>query len=323
MVEKTGTRVGRSEAAAAIRRLGPGWHRRSSRRSTGADLGFDTVNGIILGIATIAALYPLVYVLSASFSSPGAVSRGAVWLLPVEPSFEGYKAVFKNRDVITGYLNSLFYMFAGTSINIAVTLMAAYALAQKELVGRKLIMMLFTFTMLFSGGIIPLYLVTKSTIGINNRWDMILPNAMSVGNLIIARTFMQQNLPNELRESARMDGSDDFRYFFAVVLPLSGPIIGVLTMLYALTHWNSFFFAFIFLQDKLLYPLQLILRNILIINETGMDSFQNLEYAAKMAGINDLLKFSLIVVSSLPVLILYPFVQRHFVKGIMLGSIKG
>ncbi len=323
MVEKTGTRGGRSEAAAAIRRLGPGWHRRSSRRSTGADLGFDTVNGIILGIATIAALYPLVYVLSASFSSPGAVSRGAVWLLPVEPSFEGYKAVFKNRDVITGYLNSLFYMFAGTSINIAVTLMAAYALAQKELVGRKLIMMLFTFTMLFSGGIIPLYLVTKSTIGINNRWDMILPNAMSVGNLIIARTFMQQNLPNELRESARMDGSDDFRYFFAVVLPLSGPIIGVLTMLYALTHWNSFFFAFIFLQDKLLYPLQLILRNILIINETGMDSFQNLEYAAKMAGINDLLKFSLIVVSSLPVLILYPFVQRHFVKGIMLGSIKG
>ncbi len=323
MVEKTGTRVSRSEAAAAIRRLGHGWNRRSSRRSTGADLGFDTVNGIILGIATIAALYPLVYVLSASFSSPGAVSRGAVWLLPVEPSFEGYKAVFKNRDVITGYLNSLFYMFAGTSINIAVTLMAAYALAQKELVGRKLIMMLFTFTMLFSGGIIPLYLVTKSTIGINNRWDMILPNAMSVGNLIIARTFMQQNLPNELRESARMDGSDDFRYFFAVVLPLSGPIIGVLTMLYALTHWNSFFFAFIFLQDKLLYPLQLILRNILIINETGMDSFQNLEYAAKMAGINDLLKFSLIVVSSLPVLILYPFVQRHFVKGIMLGSIKG
>ncbi len=297
--------------------------RRSARHSTGADIGFDIANGALLAFATAAALYPLLYVLSASFSSPGAVSRGAVWLWPVEPSIEGYKAVFRNHDVVTGYLNSIFYMCAGTAINIAVTIMAAYSLAQKELAGRRLIMMLFTFTMLFSGGIIPLYLVTKSTIGVNNRWDMILPNAMSVGNLIIARTFMQQNLPGELRESARMDGSDDFRYFFAVVLPLSGPIIGVLTMLYALAHWNSFFFAFIFLQDKALYPLQLILRNILIINETGMDSFQNLEYAAKMAGINDLLKFSLIVVSSLPVLVLYPFVQRHFVKGIMLGSIKG
>lgn len=297
--------------------------RRSPRRSTGTDRTFDLVNGLFLAAATLAALYPLVYVLSASFSSPGAVTRGAVKLWPVEPSIEGYRAVFANRDVITGYLNSILYMTLGTAINLVTTLGAAYALAQKELPGRKLLTVLFSFTMLFSGGIIPLYLVTKATIGVNNRWDMLLPNAMAIGNLIIARTFMQQNLPAELRESARIDGSDDFRFFFSIVLPLSGPIIGVLTMLYALGHWNSFFFAFIFLQDKLLFPLQLILRNILVMNEVGMDSFQNMEYAAKMAGMNDLLKFSLIVVSSLPVLVIYPFVQRYFVKGIMLGSLKG
>jgi ABC-type glycerol-3-phosphate transport system permease component len=165
--------------------------------------------------------------------------------------------------------------------------------------------------------------VVKRTIGVNNRWDMLLPNALSVGNLIIARTFMQQNLPAELRESAKIDGSDDFRFFFRIALPLSSPIIGVLTLLYALAHWNSFFFAFIFLTDKALYPLQIVLRNILVMNETGVDSIQNLEYAAKLSGITDLLKFSLIVVSSLPVLVVYPFVQRYFVKGIMIGSVKG
>jgi putative aldouronate transport system permease protein len=165
--------------------------------------------------------------------------------------------------------------------------------------------------------------VVKATIGVNNRLDMILPNAMSVGNLIIARTFMRQNLPVELRESATIDGSDDFRYFFSVALPLSGPILGVLVMLYALTHWNSFFFAFVFLSSKSLLPLQIILRNILIVSEIAMDSFQNLEYLARVAGMMNLLKFSVIVVASAPVLALYPFVQRSFVKGIMIGSIKG
>jgi putative aldouronate transport system permease protein len=292
-------------------------------RSTGTDLVFDAVNGLFLLAISVVTAYPILYVLSASFSSPGAVTRGAVWLWPVDFSLEGYKAVFRNGDVVTGYANSLIYMVSGTAINVSITLMAGYALAQKELPGRKTIMFLFTFTLLFSGGIIPLYLVTKSVIGVNNRWDMILPNAMSIANLIIARTFIQQTIPAELRESAKMDGADDFRFFFSVVIPLSGPIIAVLTLLYALSHWNSFFFAFIFLQSRKLLPLQIVLRNILIMNETAGDSYQNLEYAAQMAGRSELLKFSLIVVSSVPVLILYPIAQKNFVKGIMIGSIKG
>jgi putative aldouronate transport system permease protein len=296
---------------------------RTIRRSTGSDAVFDVVNTAFLALVCLVVLYPLIYVVSASFSSPAAVSRGAVWLYPVEPSLAGYRAVFADRDVLTGYANSLLYMVAGTALNVSITLMAAYALAQKRLPGGTPIMMIFTFTLLFSGGIIPLYLVVRATIGVNNRWDMILPNAMSVGNLIIARTYMRQNLPVELRESATIDGSDDFRYFFSVAIPLSGPIIGVLTMLYALTHWNSFFFAFVFLSTKSLLPLQIILRNILIISEIAMDSFQNLEYLARIAGMMNLLKFSVIVVASVPVLLLYPFVQRSFVKGIMIGSIKG
>jgi putative aldouronate transport system permease protein len=292
-------------------------------RATGSDAVFNAVNAAFLTLVCIVVLYPLVYVVSASFSSPAAVSRGAVWLFPVEPTLDGYRAVFADRDVLTGYANSLLYMAAGTVLNVSITLMAAYALAQKRLPGGSLIMMLFTFTLLFSGGIIPLYLVVKAVIGVNNRWDMILPNAMSVYNLILARTFMRQNIPAELRESAMIDGSDDFRFFFSIALPLSGPILGVMTILYALAHWNSFFFAFVFLTSKALFPLQIILRNILIISEIAMDSFGDLEYLARVAGMMNLLKFAVIVVASVPVLVLYPFVQRSFVKGIMLGSIKG
>lgn len=292
-------------------------------RASVADSAFDAFNAAVLLAFTALAAYPLVYVLSASFSSAEAVMRGAVWLLPVEPSVEGYRAVFRNGDVITGYLNSGFYMTAGTALNVAITLMAGYALAQPDLPFRKILMLFFTFTLLFSGGIIPLYLVTKATIGVNNRLDMLLPNAISIANLIITRTFMKENLPQELRESAKMDGAGDLRYFFSVAVPLSGPIIGVLTMLYALAHWNSFFYAFIFLQDRGLLPLQIVLRNILIMNEVASESFQDIAYAVKLAGMGDLLKFSLIVVSSLPVLAVYSFVQRYFVKGILVGSLKG
>jgi putative aldouronate transport system permease protein len=297
--------------------------RRRRMQTSPSDVAFNAVNTVFLVLVCLVILYPLVYVVSASFSSPAAVSRGAVWLWPVEPTLAGYRAVFADRDVMTGYANSLFYMVAGTTLNVSITMMAAYALAQRRLPGGTLIMMVFTFTLLFSGGIIPLYLVVKAVIGVNNRWDMILPNAMSVGNLIIARTFMRQNLPGELRESAMIDGSDDFRFFFAIALPLSGPIVGVLTMLYALSHWNSFFFAFVFLSSKALLPLQIILRNILIMSEIAMDSFGDLEYLARIAGMMNLLKFAVIVVASVPVLALYPFVQRSFVKGIMIGSIKG
>ncbi|MBN1648802.1 MAG: carbohydrate ABC transporter permease [Spirochaetales bacterium] len=291
--------------------------------STGRDKLFDILNGIYLLVTVVIVVYPIIYILSASFSSPGAVSRGAVVLWPVEFSLEGYKKVFQNKSILIGYMNSLIYMSVGTIINVAVTMMAAYALAQKDLPGRKIIMLAFTFTLIFSGGIIPFYLVVKNTVGVNHRITMVIPNAMSVANLIIARTFFQQSIPVELREAAKMDGCNDFRFFFRIAIPLSSAIAGVLTILYALYHWNSFFYPFIFLSSKKLQPLQIVLRNILLMNEIGVDSIQNVEYASKLAGLNDLLKFSLIVVSSVPVLLLYPLVQRYFVKGILIGSLKG
>jgi putative aldouronate transport system permease protein len=288
-----------------------------------SDISFKILNALILGFFCLMIIYPLVYVLSASFSSPSAVTQGDVWLYPVDLSLEGYKAVFKNNEVWTGYANSIFYMVAGTLINVTITLLAAYALAQPGLPGSTFIMMFFTFTLLFSGGIVPLYLVVKATIGVNNRLDMLLPNAMGVANLIITRTFIKMNLPIELKEAAQIEGSDEFTYFTKIALPLSTPIIAVLTMLYALYHWNSFFLAFIFLNSKPLFPLQIVLRNILVANEIAMGSFGDAKYLASMAGMKDLLKFSLIVVSTLPMLILYPFVQRYFIRGIMIGSIKG
>lgn len=295
----------------------------ASLLSTGGDKIFDMVNGIYLTIAVIVVLYPIIYIISASFSSPQAVVRGDVVLLPVEPSLEGYKKVFEDNDVMIGYMNSMIYMIVGTFINVSITMMAGFALAQKNLPGRKLIMLAFTFTLIFEGGIIPLYMVVLKTIGVNNRLSMLIPNAMSIWNLIIARTFFQQTLPDELREAAKMDGCSDFRFFFKIALPLSGAIAGVLVMLYALFHWNSFFTAFIFLTKKALFPLTYILRNKLLMNEIGVDSIQNVELAIKLAGLTDLMKYSLIVVSSVPVLLLYPLVQRYFVKGIMIGSIKG
>ena len=292
-------------------------------RLSRSDVVFKLVNALILTVICAVIIYPLMYVISASFSSPDAVSRGAVWLYPVEFSLEGYKAVFSNGEVWIGFLNSLFYMIVGTVLNVSITLLAAYALAQRGLPGGTAIMMIFTFTLLFSGGIIPLYLVVKATIGINNRLDLILPNALSVTNLIIARTYIRSTLPPELKEAAQMEGSGEFSYFLKIALPLSAPIIAVLTLLYALYHWNSFFFAFIFLHSKPLFPLQIVLRNILVANENALSSFGDVRYLARLAGMKDLLKFSLIVVTSVPMLALYPFLQRYFIKGILIGSIKG
>jgi putative aldouronate transport system permease protein len=299
--------------------------RRSRIRATRADVVFSIVDYCLLVLLLAAVSYPLVYVLSASVSSSAAVVSGRVRLWPVEPTLIGYKAVFQNAQIWTGYSNSAIYTVAGTFLNIVMTVIAAYPLSRRDFWGRNLIMGVFTFTMFFSGGLIPSYLLIRSLGILNTRWAMIVPGAMSVWNVIIARTYFQSSIPLELLEASQLDGCSNMRFVASVVVPLSGPIIAVLGLWYAVGHWNSYFAALIYLKEARMYPLQIILRNILIQNEVNATMLANFDFekTAELEGLRELLKYSLIIVASLPVLLLYPFVQKYFVKGIMIGAIKG
>lgn len=280
-------------------------------------------NYLVLTLLAIIILYPLIYVLSASFSSAQAVNSGRVWLWPVEPTLAGYEAILKNRAVLLGFYNSLFYTVVGTMINVVMTILAAYPLSRPDLPGRRVIAFIFFFTLLFSGGLIPTYLVVRDLGMLSTRWALILPTALSIWNMLIARTFFENNIPKELREAAQLDGCDDFNFLWRVVLPLSGPILAVLALFYGVGHWNSYFSALIYLYDKDLWPLQLVLRDILVQNQVDPNMASDIQGMAAKAQLRELLKYSLIVVATVPLLIIYPFVQRHFVKGVMLGSVKG
>ncbi|PWW36213.1 MULTISPECIES: carbohydrate ABC transporter permease [Paenibacillus] len=295
--------------------------RKHTIRESFGDRVFMTVTYIILTVVLIAVLYPLIYILSSSLSSPAAVSSGKVWLWPVDITLAGYKAVLQNDQVITGYANSLFYTACGTLISVALTIMIAYPLSKKTFVGRSPLMMFITFTMLFSGGLIPTYLVVKSMGLIDTRWALLIPNAIWVWQVIIARTFFQNSIPEELSEAADIDGCSDIRFIFSVILPLAKPIVAVLSLMYAVGQWNAYFDALIYLKSQSLYPLQLILRSILILNN-GTGNIDAGEMV-KMQQMAELMKFSLIVMASLPVLVIYPFVQRYFVQGMLIGSVKG
>jgi len=297
--------------------------RKRKIKDTMEDCVFYTIIYVILTILLLIVGLPLIYVLSASFSSPSAVIAGKVFLFPVDFSLEGYKAVFEHKDVITGYKNSLLYLGLGTVINVVLTMCAAYPLARNDLPGRKYIMMLFTFTMIFSGGLIPNYILVNKLKMLNTVWAMVIPNAVSVYNMIVACTFIRSNIPNELLEAAQMDGCGDIYFFIKIVIPLSKAVIAVITLYYAIAHWNSYFDALIYLNDKKLYPLQIILKDILVSNQIDASMVYDPELAEVKQGLSELLKYSLIVVSMIPVLIIYPFVQQHFVKGVMIGSIKG
>lgn len=287
-----------------------------------SDQWLERILIVFMLIIAVIMLYPLLVVLSTSFSSPVAVTSGKVWLFPVDFSLEGYKAVFKTQDVLIGYRNSLFYMVAGTAVNVFMTLIAAYPLSRDDLVGRGAIMKLFTFTMIFGGGMIPNYLLLKDLHMLNTPWAMILPGAISVYNMIITRTFIRSNIPKDMLEAAQLDGCSDIQYFFRIVLPLSGAVIAVITLYYAIAHWNSYFDAFMYLNDKELYPLQVFLKNILVSNQVQADMIVD-EQVQAIEGIAEVLKYSLIVVAVVPVMIIYPFVQKHFVKGVMIGAVKG
>lgn len=287
-----------------------------------SDRIFYLLNDLWLLLALLVVLYPVIYIISSSFSSASAVSTGKVVLWPVEFSLEGYKKVFEHEGIITGYLNTIFYTVVGTAINIVVTILAAYPLSRRKMPGKKFLMMLFTFTMMFNGGLIPAYLLNSQLGIINTRWVMLIPGALSVYNMIIAKNFFENNIPNELMEASQIDGCDHFRFLMKIVIPLSKSILAVLVLYYAVAHWNSYFNAFIYLSDDNLFPLQIILRDILVANSVDGLVIDPEAMAAKQ-GLADLLKYSLIVVSSAPFMLIYPFVQKHFVKGALVGAVKG
>lgn len=286
------------------------------------DKVFLTFIYILLTAVLIVILYPLVYIASASVSSPLAVSSGKVWLWPVNFSLDGYEAVFRNPQVVLGYANSLFYTIFGTLISTTLTVLVAYPLSRRSFYGRNVLMIFIVITMLFNGGLIPEYLIVKQFGMVDTRWALLIPKAIAVWQIIIARTFFQSTIPDELVEASELDGCSDLRFLGSVVLPLSKPIIAVVALMYGIYQWNTYFDALIYLKTQALYPLQLVLRNILILNTVSGGNIDAAEMV-KRRDVADLMKYSLIVVASLPVLVVYPFIQRFFVKGMLIGSVKG
>ena len=275
-----------------------------------ADRIYLGVNFLLLLTLGILVLYPLVFIVVASFTAAG------------KPSWQGYQAVFEYNRIWTGYINSLYYMVLGTVINLVVTICAAYPLSRKNLRGGSAVMLLFVFTMYFSGGLIPSYLLVRNLKILDTIWAVLLPGAMSVYNMIVMRTFFSTQIPEELREAAEIDGCGALRFLLRIVLPLSTPILAVIGLFYAVGHWNAYFHAMIYLKSRDRYPLQIFLREILILNQMNATTTDPEELLRLQERAN-LMRYSLIVVASVPVMLAYPFVQRFFVKGMMIGAIKG
>lgn len=291
------------------------------------DVIYDTIIFVILSFLFLIVAYPLYFIIIASISNPEAVAGGKVVLFPVGFSLAGYAEVFKNSQVVKGFLNSLLYTVCGVFINLAVTLPTAYALSRDKFQGKKIVTVFYLITMFISGGMIPTYLVVKNLHLLDSMWSLILPGALSVYNMIVARTFFKANISEELYEAAEIDGCGVTQFFFRIALPLSSAVIAVMVLYYGVGHWNSYFSALLYLDSENKYPLQLVLRSILVQNANQLA--QNALTPAQQAAIEEkrqlteLMKYSLIIISSIPVLVLYPFVQKHFVKGVMIGSVKG
>lgn len=292
-------------------------------RRSGSDRAFNTILMVIFSIFLVIIMYPLIFVVSSSFSSGQAVSTGKVLLWPVDFSLIGYELVFAHKAVWTGYANTIFYTFAATFVNVIMTILAAYPLSRKNLQGRKWYLIYYMIPMFFGGGLIPTYILMSNLGLVNSRWIMILSGALGLGNMVIMRTYFQTSIPNELLESAKMDGISDIGYLLKIVLPLSKANISVITLYYLVGHWNSYFTAMIYFRDRELFPLQLVLRDILNATKVDASMIADGELLAQLAGSTDVMKFALIVVSSVPMIVLYPFVQKFFEKGVMMGSLKG
>ena len=293
------------------------------RQMSTGDRVFTIVNYSLLMLVLIIELYPLVYVVAASFSDPQAVVSGKVFLFPVNPTLKGYAAVFKNKKILTGFSNSIFYLIVGTVLNLVMTMLCAYPLSRKEFRARGFLSMFFVFTMYFSGGMVPAYILVNKLGMINTRWSMIIPMAMSTYNMIICRTYIVNSIPDELYEASQMDGCTPFRYMLSVVVPLSKPILAVLTLYYGVVRWNDYFNAMLYLYKDNLQPLTIVMKEILIMSQVDMTQVTDASAVSKLQGMSELLKYSTIVVASLPVMLLYPLIQTHLVKGVMIGAVKG
>ena len=290
--------------------------------STGEKI-FTIVDYILMIFVLVVIAYPIIYIISASFSSPQAVISGKVVLWPVDVTLRGYKAVFNNPKIMTGFRNSIFYTVVGTFINIVMTMCCAFPLSRKEFTARNKISAYFVFTMYFSGGLVPTYILVMRLGLINSPWAMIIPTAMSTYNMIIARTYMVNSIPDELYEATEIDGGTPWQYFIRIVWPLCKPIIAVLVLYYGVAKWNDYYNAMIFLKKDSLQPLTIVMRDILIQNQVDPTMLTDARQASELAGLTQLIKYSTIVVASLPVLVMYPFVQKYFVKGVMIGAVKG
>ena len=287
-----------------------------------ADRLFDIINYAVLTLVLLVVAYPLYFIVIASVSDPVAVYAGKVVFYPQSFTWEGYQRILEYEQFFSGYRNTVIYTVVGTLVNVIITIPGAYALSRKDLVGRNTVMMLITFTMIFNGGLIPSYLLIMEMNLYNSMWALILPVAVSSWNLIVARTFFQQTIPDELLEAAVLDGCSNAQFFVRVVLPLSKSIVAVMVLFYAVSHWNSYFNALIYLKTPTKYPLQLVLRSILFENSMG-DMVEDAATLAAQQRMGDLIKYGVIMASSLPLLILYPFLQRYFIQGVMIGAVKG
>ncbi|GFZ32104.1 sugar ABC transporter permease [Clostridium zeae] len=294
-----------------------------SKRSSKEDLIFDIFNFLILGIITLIVLYPLYFMIIASISDPNYVANGKVILFPKNITFEGYQKIINYKAIWTGYRNTIIYSAVGALISVVLTITFAYPLSRKDFFGRRFFMIVVLITMFFNGGMIPTYLVVRKLGMINTIWAMVLPNAVTAFNIIIARTFFNMTIPEELREAASIDGCTDFMFFAKIVVPLSKPIIAVLTLFAIVGQWNGFFDALLYLTKENLYPLQLVLRNILIQSQSVNQLTESAATIIAQQRQAELMKYGVIIVSSVPLLIFYPFIQKYFAKGMMVGSVKG
>ncbi|MCI1832049.1 MAG: carbohydrate ABC transporter permease [Bifidobacterium sp.] len=312
-----------SAAAAAQGRVVAENRHRHQKRSVG-DWVVDATLVVIMVVVVIAVLYPLWFVVVASLSDQTYVAAGKVTVFPIDFTWAGYRRIFGNSRVWSGYRNTVIYSVVGTALNLVVTMPAAFALSRREFPMRRIVMFLFTFTMYFAGGLIPNYILYKQLDLLNNMWVFVLPGAVSVWNLIIARSFFETSIPEDLHDAAQLDGLGDFSYFLRVVVPLSSAIIAVIGLYYFVGHWNDYFTGLVFIRDDAKQPLQNILQSILLGSQTqttgqitsGVD-------AQQLQQLADQIKYGVIIISTLPLLVIYPFLQKYFNKGVMIGAVKG
>lgn len=294
------------------------------RSNIDQDKIFDFFNIVLMSLLLIIFIWPLWFVIVASFSDPTAVWNGKVLLWPIDFGLECYKAIFDYSDIWLGYRNTIFYTVAGTIVNLIMTITIAYPLSRNDFMLRGFFSIMFMITMYFGGGLIPTYLVVRSLNMVNSPLAMIIPGAVSFHNVIITRTYFQNSIPGSLQDAAEIDGANSWQYLMKIVLPLSKPILAIMALYYGVGHWNSYFSAMIYLNDKKLYPLQIFLRNILISNSISSDLIGlDVTDMAEKAKIAETMKYGIIIVAAAPLLCVYPFIQKYFVKGVMIGAIKG